>query len=119
MEKSMISNPFLSRREPLVVQNLPKYRSSMKKNVSLLKEKAMKTMRRFLHVLALFAFLFSANSAYAEFPLSMYAEVKDYKPFKDYITGVGRGIFWANVVIEAQGRPPLFCIQGSWLLMKV
>jgi len=54
--------------------------------------------------------------AHAEFPLSSYNDVKDYKAFKDYVTGVGRGIFWANVVMGAQGRPKIFCIPEKLAL---
>ena len=73
-------------------------------------------MRKSLHVLTLVVFLFSAASTYAEFPLSTYAELKNNDKFKGYVTGVGRGIFWANVVMEAQGRSPLFCMPNKLAL---
>ncbi len=52
----------------------------------------------------------SANAA-AEVPLSKYAELRKNVPqFKDYLVGVGRGIFWANVLLDVHGKQKLFCM---------
>lgn len=56
------------------------------------------------------ALLLVATQAYADFPLSSYKDLKEVASFKSYMTGVGRGIFWANTVLEVNGQKPLFCM---------
>lgn len=56
------------------------------------------------------------TSAYADMPLSQYEEFKKLPPFKDYVAGVGRGIFWANIVMKTEGGPSLFCMPNKLAL---
>lgn len=70
-------------------------------------------MRKSLYALTLVAFLFSTTSAYAEYTLSMYEVVGNEDAFKSYLTGVGRGIQYANEFMKAQGVPPLFCMPNN------
>lgn len=54
------------------------------------------------------------SSAHAEIPANKYTEFKKNVPqFKDYLIGLGRGIFWANTLIEMQGKPKLFCMPEN------
>jgi hypothetical protein len=54
------------------------------------------------------------SSATADIPLERYNDFKNNVPqFKDYLVGVGRGIFWANAVLRATGRPRLFCMPEN------
>ncbi|HRB17240.1 MAG: hypothetical protein H8K10_03960 [Nitrospira sp.] len=60
------------------------------------------------------------SAAKAEFSLEQYrsliqsAEVKD--KLSDYVTGVGRGIFWANVMLGADNKERLFCLPAKLAL---
>ena len=69
--------------------------------------------RYILTTLLAVGFLFS-SSAKADFDLKTYTDAKQHDETKDkvnaYITGVGRGIFWANVAISAHGGRKLFCM---------
>ena len=56
-----------------------------------------------------FSGLLICAPAHAEFPLSTYDDLKDDKDFKSYMTGVARGVFWANAYLDAKGQPRLFC----------
>ena len=56
-------------------------------------------------------------TAYAEVPLSKYTEFRNSVPqFTDYLVGVGRGIFWANVLLGIHGKPRLFCMPQKLAL---
>ena len=51
------------------------------------------------------------RTASAEIPLRFYTDPQfDLAQHKDYVVGLGRGIFWANVLLRVQGKPPLFCM---------
>ena len=64
-----------------------------------------------LAVVVLFLLPCAAN---ADFSLEQYrtlsqsSEIKE--KFRDYVTGVGRGIFWANVMLGVQKKERLFCM---------
>jgi hypothetical protein len=51
--------------------------------------------------------------AVADFSLDTYRFLlKDpvtTEKLSDYVTGTGRGIFWANVLLGVTNKPPLFC----------
>jgi hypothetical protein len=56
-------------------------------------------------------------AARAEVPVSNYAAFKKNVPqFKDYLIGLGRGIFWANTLLTSQGKPNLFCMPEDLIL---
>jgi hypothetical protein len=48
-----------------------------------------------------------------DFPLKQHVELRRQSSFNkqldSYFIGVGRGIFWANTVLEVTGQQPLFC----------
>jgi len=53
----------------------------------------------------------------AEFTVSEYRELKDLPEMKSYVTGVGRGIMWTNVVaVNHYGQRPLFCVPEKFIL---
>lgn len=54
---------------------------------------------RLILSIAFFGLLICAP-AHAEFPLSTYDDLKDDKDFKSYMTGVARGVFWANAYLD-------------------
>ncbi len=57
--------------------------------------------------------------AYADIPLSKYSEFRENVPqFENYLVGVGRGIFYANVLLATQGKPKLFCMPKKLALDK-
>ena len=47
--------------------------------------------------------------ANAEFTLKEYKSMKQTEMFKEYITGVGRGIYWANMHLLQTGNSPFYC----------
>lgn len=56
-------------------------------------------------------------SAAADISLRQYSEFrKNVSQFKDYLVGVGRGVFWANVILETNGKPKLFCMPRKLAL---
>jgi len=74
----------------------------------------MRLINRLCFVALLCAFGLWASSASAEIPVSKYAEYKKSVPqFKDYLIGLGRGIFWANTLLGVQGKPSLFCMPEN------
>lgn len=60
------------------------------------------------------ALLVFSETARADFDLKTYKKLKQNtalaEKLNDYTTGVGRGIFWANIMIEARGGSKLFCM---------
>jgi hypothetical protein len=50
-----------------------------------------------------------ASSANAEFTVREYKVMKRTELFKEYITGVGRGIYWTNLQLQQTANPPLYC----------
>ena len=56
----------------------------------------------------------------ADFNLKAYLELRDIpqtqENVRNYFTGVGRGIFWANTLVAAKGAPPIFCMPKSLAL---
>ena len=62
-------------------------------------------------------FLLLTCSANADFTLGNYRKLVQNPTVKerlsDYVTGVGRGIFWSNVILEVQKREPLFCMPAK------
>ena len=58
-----------------------------------------------------------SSVAFADVPLSLYFEFKKSQPsFTDYLTGIGRGVFWANTVLKANNQTPLFCMPNKLAL---
>jgi len=53
--------------------------------------------------------LFMMPSAHAGFTLKEYESVKTTDWFRNYIGGVGEGIFWANDKNKNLGISPLYC----------
>ncbi len=51
----------------------------------------------------------SASFADAEFTLKEYRAMKHTETFREYITGVGRGIYWANMHLQQTGKSPIYC----------
>lgn len=49
-------------------------------------------------------------SASGEIPIGQYAQLKDNDQVKTYITGVGKGVFYADVYLSVFDRKPLLCI---------
>jgi hypothetical protein len=47
--------------------------------------------------------------ANAEFTLKEYKSMKQTDMFREYITGVGRGIYWANLHLQQTGESPFYC----------
>ena len=61
-------------------------------------------------------FVAATTPTYADIPVSFYKKlhnVSDIAGFKDYITGLGRGVFWSNTVLEHDGKPKIFCMPGN------
>lgn len=55
--------------------------------------------------------------ASAEFTVENYHQFKGSEArFDDYLTGIGKGIFWANTVLGVEGHDKMFCIPpgASW-----
>src|SRR5690554_5785725 len=52
--------------------------------------------------------------ASAEFTVENYHQFKgSVAQLDDYLVGLGRGIFWANTVLNVEGRDKIFCMpQG-------
>jgi hypothetical protein len=75
--------------------------------------------RYILTTLIAVGFLFS-SAAQADFDLQTYTDLKQHDDTKDrvnsYMTGVGRGIFWANTAIGANGGQELFCMPPKLAL---
>ena len=63
--------------------------------------------------LAIFSFAVIATPASAEVPIEMYlknsAIFRQEGKVRDYMHGIGKGIFWANIIADSQNRAPLFC----------
>jgi hypothetical protein len=55
-----------------------------------------------------------ATPAHAEFDLAHYRDFMQHEDTReklaDYVTGLGRGVFWANIFVESKSQPPLFCM---------
>jgi len=68
-------------------------------------------------VLALAVLLLLPFSAEAEFTLGQYRQIVQDPALKErldsYLTGVGRGVFWANVMLRAQKKRQLFCMPAE------
>jgi len=47
--------------------------------------------------------------ANADFTLKEYKSMKQTDMFREYITGVGRGIYWANLHLQQTGESPFYC----------
>lgn len=74
----------------------------------------MLLINRFSFVVLACAIGLWISSASAEIPVSKYTEYKKSVPqFNDYLIGLGRGIFWANILLEMQGKPRLFCMPEN------
>lgn len=58
--------------------------------------------------------LLKSTLASAEFTVENYYQFKGNAPqFDDYLTGLGRGIFWANTVLAVEGRDKIFCMPSG------
>lgn len=61
--------------------------------------------------------LLLACAANADFPLEQYRTLSQSLEISDrlsnYVTGVGRGIFWANVLMRTQSKERLFCMPEN------
>jgi hypothetical protein len=65
-------------------------------------------------ILAPLIFLSSIVNA-ADFTVKKYRDVKaaggrDWESMKIYVTGVGDGVFYANITLEVDHMPRLFCV---------
>ena len=62
---------------------------------------------------AVFAALHLCSTAFADIDVSKYPLfMKQFGPdFKHYLVGVGRGVFWANMLLTSGGRP-IFCMPS-------
>ncbi|WP_152479215.1 hypothetical protein [Halomonas sp. THAF12] len=59
-------------------------------------------------------FFLKATSVSAEFAVEDYHQFKGNAPqFDDYLTGLGRGVFWSNTVLEVEGRDKIFCMPSG------
>jgi hypothetical protein len=67
-----------------------------------------------LKVLILLVSFFVSSTAYADFPLSAYSKFKGQAAFGDYLTGVGRGIFAANAILEHRHQSLLICAPDNF-----
>ena len=50
-----------------------------------------------------------ASFADAEWTVKEYKSMKHTDMFREYITGFGRGTYWANVQLQQTGNSPLYC----------
>jgi len=54
------------------------------------------------------------NISYAEFTIEDYFKFKgNVKKFDSYLSGLGRGVFWTNKVLELRGKKKLFCFPSN------
>ena len=60
-----------------------------------------------------------SSAVFADVPVGRYFELKKSQPsFADYLTGIGRGVFWANTVLEVNNQKTLFCMPNNLSLDK-
>jgi hypothetical protein len=60
--------------------------------------------------IGLFVFIqLCASFVNAEYTIREYKVMKRTEIFKEYITGVGRGIYWTNMQLQQTANPPLYC----------
>lgn len=77
----------------------------------------MRLINRWSFVVLACTIGFWTTSASAEVSVNKYAEFNKTVPqFKDYLTGLGRGILWANTMLVIQGKPSLFCMPENLTL---
>ena len=57
-----------------------------------------------------------SRQARADFPVGRYAEFLKVPSFKDYLVGVGRGVFWSNVMLKVRSEKPFFCMPSRLAL---
>jgi hypothetical protein len=76
----------------------------------------MKTIRRWNLVALVCVLAFWSWPSSAEVPVAKYAEFRDVPQFKEYLVGLGRGVFWANVLLRVYGKSRLFCIPEKLAL---
>lgn len=73
-------------------------------------------MRKKLNLAVAILFLLPC-AANADFPLVEYRKLAQEPRLKErlsyYVTGVGRGIFWSNTILNVQEREPLFCMPAK------
>ena len=64
--------------------------------------------------LGLLIVLLMSSSVNADFNLGLYRKLgqvpETKEKLRDYVTGVGRGIFWANVMLGVENKVRLFCM---------
>ncbi|MDY0251420.1 MAG: hypothetical protein RBR45_15450 [Pseudomonas sp.] len=64
-------------------------------------------------ILVLF-FLINAKVVSADVTVENYHQFKgNVDQFDDYLVGVGRGIFWTNIVLNVEGRDKIFCMPNG------
>ncbi len=80
-------------------------------------------IKRLFLAVAAACLLSVATTTRAEFPLKLYRSLSEEsatsankKTVRDYVVGVGRGIFWANVTLGTLKKEPLFCMPGTLAL---
>ena len=64
---------------------------------------------------SLFISLFSIT-AFAEFLVKDYKQLKENDAMKIYVEGLGQGFSWANVVMKKETNKSLFCQPGKLAL---
>jgi len=64
--------------------------------------------------------ILSASTSNADITLKAYLDLRESPQVREklrtYFTGVGRGIFWSNAVLNARGAQPLFCMPDKLAL---
>lgn len=75
--------------------------------------KMREKLRRLASVFILIVTLLFAVPLSADVPLKGYVKLRNHPIVKKYFVGVVRGVFWANTVLMADGKKPLFCIPDK------
>jgi hypothetical protein len=77
----------------------------------------MRTISAILSIILVSIFI--SGVADAEVPLKAYVEAQQGGTaalYKDYIVGVGRGIFWSDTYTSTHGGDKVFCMPGKLAL---
>lgn len=81
-------------------------------------EKNMKNLPSVLLAVSII-YICSFDVVYADVPVEMYEDFKETGDWSDaYLTGVGRGIFWTNVLLGVKNKLQLFCMPKKLSLDK-
>lgn len=76
-------------------------------------------LNKIVKAILLLAFIIFSNITHAEFNLKEYEKLKkEMKDFDIYLYGIGKGIFWSNVMLYTRDKKRLFCLPESLALDK-